>query len=258
MVVLFGCLLLSVSIMVFPFMPQDAPCQVLAWSLHFSFIYIMAPITGKTWRLYMIFYVGKKKLHSFNITTWRLSIYFLIIPSLGVLGYLIAWTIKEKDWTQWEVESNGENREYCYLNNMFLTISLACVGVLLLYLVRLAYGVKDVPRNFNESFWLGASIYTLSLILLFIIPISIIPSIPPEVKQVLGGIACLAALEAVLGFLFWRKFYMIWFHQEEIKKHHKDNEESDISTTDSSHMAAGNVSNGTGSYNNDTYTASRN
>ncbi|ETO14560.1 hypothetical protein RFI_22811 [Reticulomyxa filosa] len=243
-IILFGCLLLSVSIILLPFMPQDAPCQLMVWLLHFSFIFIMAPITGKTWRIYMIFYTAKKKFQRFNFTTTRLFLLFLVLPSLVILGYLLAWTFVQSNWTEWQVESDGTNKEYCSLNNIFLTISLACGVILLLWLVRLAVGVRDVPKNFNESFWLGAAIYTLALIMLFMVPISVINSVPPEAKQVLGGIASWIALEAVLGFIFWRKYYMIWFHGEEVKTKGKDqnSEDSNMSSTDSSNMAGSDLS----------------
>jgi len=159
----------------------------------------------------------------------------------------------QKDWTQWKVQPSGQNKEYCALNSVFLAVSLTCGFVLLLWLVRLAIGVKNVPKNFNESFWLGAAIYTLALIMLFMIPISVISSVPPEIKQALGGIACWIGLEGVMAFLFWRKFYMIWFHSEEIKnkKEEKSTEESSHgSATESSNMAGSELSSDGGSRSN--------
>ncbi|ETO23214.1 adhesin-like protein [Reticulomyxa filosa] len=242
-VILLGCLLLGISIILFPFMPQKVPCQLLAWLLHFSFVYIMAPITGKTWRIYMIFYTARKSLQRFNFTTTRLALFFIVTPSVIVFAYLLAWTLVQTKWTKWEVESNGNNKEYCSLDNIFLTVSLVCGLGILLWLVRLAIGVKDVPKNFNESFWLGASIYTLALIMLFMVPVSVITSVPPEAKQVLGGIASWIALEAVLAFLFWRKYYMIWFHSEEVKKVASPSEQSQMSSSGSG-MAGSTISTG--------------
>ncbi|ETO11886.1 hypothetical protein RFI_25488 [Reticulomyxa filosa] len=248
-VILFGCFLLSASIIVLPFMPQKVSCLLLPWLLHLSFVLILAPITGKTWRIYMIFYMASKKFKRFNFTTWKLALFFIILPLVVVVAYLLTWTFLQKDWTQWEVETNGENKEYCSLESLFLTISLTCGAVLLLWLVRLAIGVKGVPKNFNESFWLGAAIYTLALVMLFMIPISVINSVPPEVKQTLGGIAAWIALEAVLAFIFWRKYYMIWFHSEEMntRKSTTSPEDSGMSNTESSGMAASDLSSDRGS-----------
>ncbi|ETO25434.1 hypothetical protein RFI_11702 [Reticulomyxa filosa] len=223
-VTLFGCLLLSISIILFPFMPQNAPCQLLAWMTHFAFVYIFAPITGKTWRIYMIFYTAKRNLQQFNFTTWKLSLFFLCVPSLLILAYLLTWTFVQTSWTVWLVQKNGEHQSDCSLDSTFVSISLTCAGLILLWLIRLAIGVKDVPKNFNESFWLGASIYTLALIMLFMGPIAVISSISTEVKQVLAGVASWIALESVILFLFWTKYYIIWFHAEEMQKHAETDE----------------------------------
>ena len=142
-------------------------------------------------------------------TTRRLAKAFIISPLIVTSIYLCFWTIFQ-DWNeQWYIESDGSVLQYCQYNAIPLTMSAVIIILTLVWLIRLAIGVRTVPKNFNESFWLGGSIYTVGIVLLFLGPVSLIDSVSYSAKRVMAIISGFILQQSMLAFLFWIKFYLI-------------------------------------------------
>jgi len=97
------------------------------------------------------------------------------------------------------------------VHSTFLTFSFIIVFVALLVLVVLAASTRSAPANFRESLWLGACIYTVSIMLIFFIPMSLIPNFNINVIRGTGIICAIIVVHVILFFLFWIKFLVIWF-----------------------------------------------
>ncbi|ETO31328.1 metabotropic glutamate receptor 2 3 (mglur group 2), partial [Reticulomyxa filosa] len=156
------------------------------------------------------FQIAKKKLQIVDLSTGKLAVYFLLIPIACLFVYLIPWTFAV-DWSPHVViNSNGVVYKTCHYHSAFTSISLVCAAVFLAWIVQLAIGVRNVPKNFNESQWLGASVYTIAVVFLFVLPLAFIDGVSFVTQRMFVAVGCCIATEAMLLFLFGVKFYQIW------------------------------------------------
>jgi len=142
---------------------------------------------------------------------------------VGVLVYLIAWTLSQ-NWSKQFIITGGVIYQECEYLSGFTIVSLV-VGIgFLLWIVQLAISVRGVPKNFNESRWLGASVYTIAIVFLFVIPLALVKSVQLVAQRVFVAVGSFLATEAVLLFLFGVKFFKIWTGkaQKPTKKGHKE------------------------------------
>ncbi len=114
-----GCFLLSLLITILPWPPHGMGCEAVQWLIHYAFLFIMGPLAGKTWRIYMIFYMAKTKYTKFTWSTNRLALSFVGIPAVVIFAYLMTWTFVGVAWTRWEVTPTGVNNEYCWFHPGF-------------------------------------------------------------------------------------------------------------------------------------------
>jgi len=148
-------------------------------------------------------------LQSTNWSTSRLFITFVVAPAVVVLIYLIVWTLTQ-NWNKHFTISNSVIYQECEYSSGFTIVSLV-VGIgFLLWIVQLAVSVRGVPKNFNESRWLGASVYTISIVFLFVIPLALVNSVGLLTQRVFVMVGSFLATEAVLLSLFGIKFLKIW------------------------------------------------
>ncbi|ETO30022.1 hypothetical protein RFI_07098 [Reticulomyxa filosa] len=190
-VILLGSLIMGAFVVIAPLTPQYLNCVTQMWVLHFGF-------------------AAKQKLQKINWTTTRLSIYFLGIPVICLFVYLILWTLLGQWKTEFLVANDGLVYKECRYNSTFTIISLISAIIFLLWIVQLAVSVRGVPKNFNESRWLGASVYTISIVFLFVIPLGLIHSVSFIARRIFVSVGCWIATQSVLFFLFGIKFIQIW------------------------------------------------
>jgi len=208
--ILLGCLIMGLFIIIAPLAPQMTNCTAQLWLVHFGYLLIVFPIAGKTWRIYNIFFRARKRLEKSNWNTSRLFIIFVVIPFLGILIYLIVWTVVRKPTAQYNLDSSGIVYQSCEYSSAFSIISMVAGIAFLLWIVQLAVSVRGVPKNFNESRWLGASVYTISIVFLFVIPLAVLHNIYFVDQRTFVSVGCFIVTESVLLFLFSVKFVKIW------------------------------------------------
>ncbi|ETO23444.1 adhesin-like protein, partial [Reticulomyxa filosa] len=226
--ILLGCLLMGAFVFISPLAPQMTDCISQMWLIHLGLMLIIFPIAGKTWRIHNIFFRARKKLQSTNWSTSRLFATFLVIPFIIVAAYLVVWTLLQ-DWSkQFALDSDGVVYQKCQYISIFTIISMV-VGIgFLLWIVQLAVSVRSVPKNFNESRWLGASVYTISIVFLFVIPLAVLHSVHFVAQRVFVAIGCFLVTESVLFFLFGVKFFKIWNGTAQKSNKTKGNEASNV------------------------------
>jgi predicted outer membrane repeat protein len=215
-----GCTIMSLFVMLSPLAPQSVSCLAPVWLMHFGFALTIAPIAGKTYRISTIFHTAARAKRV-DLATTKLALYFIVAPTAALFVYMTAWTTaRANDWQRehWETLDNGDEREYCAYSPAFAATSMVVAVVTLLWLVYLAAGVRNVPRNFNESRWLGTSIYTIAMIFLFVVPLTTIDSVARPIRAVFAALGVFIATEAVLASIFGVKFYLIWKGDADMKK----------------------------------------
>jgi len=127
----------------------------------------------KTYRIYKIFNLKKLKIQTLtqlHLLKW-LGILLTIELIIRVINEAVspftltaAATPADADWTYYT---------YCYskYRNYFLVLSFGYKGILLLFGIFLAFQVKDVEKNFNESKLLGVTIYNCSFLGVVALPV---------------------------------------------------------------------------------------
>ncbi|ETO24157.1 hypothetical protein RFI_13000, partial [Reticulomyxa filosa] len=193
-VILAGAVVMGIFIILTPLSPQHPNCILLTWLLHFGFLLMAA----------------KQQARKVNWTTLRLTSYFLIIPGGLLFLYLVLWSLLGNWKSEFVVASDGVVHRECQYTPTFTIISLVAAIMFLLWVGQLAFSVRVVPKNFNESRWLGASVYTISIVFLFVIPLAFISSVSFIVQRIFVAVGCWIATQSVLAFLFIIKFVQIW------------------------------------------------
>lgn len=219
-VVLVGCVLFSISISLFVELPGNVNCAGYMWVLYYSLSLMLVPICGKTWAIYTIFALATN-LKEFKWTNKKLAAYFIGIPLFSVTVLLIVWSAAQSFDPVYVVDTtNGELIPECPFSfdsdnphSVYVILSIISVFMLFFFVCYVSWQSRSVPANFRESLWLGACIFTVTLVSIFFLPMLIINEESSQIvsiRKVAGIISAFIVLECILFFLFWIKFLIIW------------------------------------------------
>ena len=242
--ILIGLFIGGISILLVPY-SNVINCKINIWLIHLAFFLVCLPLAGKTWRIQAFFWVfqekqeleedkqkntakykkakrrrKKRKNEAFKWTTKRLFIYFVLIPMIILVIYLIIWSgLYWNDGPLYKQDNNsGQIVALCKINVEFVTISYLISFLFIFWLVKLAYDSRNVPTNFNASLYIATCIYVIFLIMIFLIPISLIDSINIKLKTIAFILLPFIAIVSMLIFLYFVKFAKIkgWIQKGKI------------------------------------------
>jgi hypothetical protein len=144
--------------------PHPYICALRIWLPPMAFILILAPLLAKTWRLHRIFTLKDWKVAP--ITLGRL----ILIACTLILGQIIICVLWISLGTIQPIIKNGTNRSVAYAlcgsnkaSRTLTYITFGYIGALLVAGAYLAFRVRKLPRDFNESRWIGFAIYNTLL-----------------------------------------------------------------------------------------------
>jgi ABC-type branched-subunit amino acid transport system substrate-binding protein len=196
--------------------PKEYLCALRIWLPPIAFVMMLAPLLAKTWRLHRIFTLGSLK--TTPIPLWKLVIIVAVLIGLQV-AICIAWisagsikpvivndkndaTVAYKICTQ-----NNNNRISSYVTYGYL-------GLLMLIGAYYAFRVRNLPKDFNESRWIGFSIYNT---LLFSIVIVILGYALVEFRVTVLILICVCTIAITTGvavFMMAPKFWDLILHPD--------------------------------------------
>jgi hypothetical protein len=154
--------------------PTATGCGVNAWLLTFGFTLMLAALLVKLGRLYLIFSSGR--LTVVKITNTQLGLVLFAACVVDILLNAI-WTgvapFAEKTVVvdAFRPAHNYRSCDWAPEATALMYVHIAWKATLLLVALVLTILTRSLPAAFNESTFLGASVYNVSVLLCFLLPI---------------------------------------------------------------------------------------
>ncbi|KAJ3153313.1 hypothetical protein HDU86_005268 [Geranomyces michiganensis] len=214
--ILLGAVVTYSDIIVFMSHNSDWNCIVHSWLKFLGFAILFGALMVKTFRIAYLFTTSKAKAGARAVMDERLSAYY-VIYLLFFVGALIIWTIipSQRPFVHDNVEPVIQGKTIVQYNHNQLCeyhsvhyVLLAFELLTLLTGTFLAIRVRNTPGAFNESKWLGISIYNYAV---FGILLSIASAIVKDVNinRAIEGALAFICSSTVIGCIFLPKFLII-------------------------------------------------
>lgn len=164
-VMLLGTLLGLGSAFVWFGKPTTWICALRIWLPPNAFLLILGPLLAKTWRLHRIF-----TLNDFKIQPIPLSRLVVLVLILQVIQIVICIFWISLGTIQPEIILDKEDKTLSYVicstkiaNRICLYLTYGYIGLLIVFGCYLAFKVRKLPKDFNESGWIARTMYNVFL-----------------------------------------------------------------------------------------------
>jgi len=217
-----GCIMAAVGCLALLGVDSAESCTASTWLINFAFLFMFGALIIKTYRIYKIFNMKKLKIQ--NITQLHLLQWLAYLCLIEVIIRVINEgispfelqafaTLTDADWS-YATECNSRYETY------FLVVSFGYKAILLLFGIFLAFQVKDVEKNFNESKLLGIAIYNCSFLTVVALPVLLVIQKNNPAAYMAFLVVCInyVAITTIL-ILTGSKAYVIYYHLEESNAH---------------------------------------
>eukprot|EP01130_Rhizamoeba_saxonica_P004064 TRINITY_DN1674_c1_g1_i1.p1 TRINITY_DN1674_c1_g1~~TRINITY_DN1674_c1_g1_i1.p1 ORF type:complete len:1133 (+),score=201.45 TRINITY_DN1674_c1_g1_i1:54-3401(+) len=218
-VIMFGVLLGYLSCLFWIISASPIVCIGRIFMPAIAFTFIFPPIIAKTFR---VWYLYRINVETKIISTFDLAKIVAIMVTIQAL-ILVLWAIDETPSTyQVYLEKEGllyESLE-CTSGDLYFYVVLVYDGILLLAASVVVFLNRKAPPPFNETLWIGYTIYTTLLISLVSIGIgSAITYIEdPYLFNSMYFFLSYFIVTSACVFLYFPKFYIVIFNQEKMVK----------------------------------------
>ncbi|XP_014680839.1 PREDICTED: metabotropic glutamate receptor-like [Priapulus caudatus] len=164
------CYLITFSLLA---KPSAAVCGLQRFGVGFGFSTMYAALLTKTNRISRIFDSASKSAKRPSFISPRSQVVIaLVLVSVQVVG-ACAWLIVERPQTR-QYYPEGRREEVilkCDIDDSSFLISLAYVMLLIITCTVYAVKTRKIPENFNESKFIGFTMYTTCIVWLAFVPI---------------------------------------------------------------------------------------
>lgn len=189
--------------------PQKWICALRIWLPPVAFVLMLAPLLAKTWRLHRIFSLATLK--TTPIPLWKLVV-MVICLCLVQVAICIAWIAAGTIEPQVVNDKQDTTNSYkictqSQANRICSYVTYGYLGALLLVGAYYAFRVRNLPKDFNESRWIGFSIYNT---LLFSIIIVILGYALVEFRVTVLILICVCTLAITFGILSFMMAPKLW------------------------------------------------
>jgi ABC-type branched-subunit amino acid transport system substrate-binding protein len=178
--------------------PTDWICALRIWLPPMALVIMLTPLLAKTWRLHRIFTLSTLKRTP--IPLWKLIVMVSCLSLIQVaicIAWISAGTIKPV------IIDDKQNVTRAYkicaqnnVNRICAYVTYGYLGLLMLIGAYYAFRVRNLPKDFNESRWIGFSIYNT---LLFSIIIVILGYSLTDFKVTVLILICVCTLAITFG-----------------------------------------------------------
>jgi len=150
---------------------SDAGCRAFPFTLGLGYVLMFGALYLKTWRLMVIF--RQQRMKMFKITLTEMCSYLALLM-LVEFGFNAAWvganppelrTVQGSPPPLTYQECGGTNF------NIWQISSFAYKGLFLFYGIFLAFMTRNLPTGYNESTWIGMSIYNMFFSVIVVLPV---------------------------------------------------------------------------------------
>lgn len=160
-----GAILGMGSVWVWIGYPTPHLCALRIWIPPLAFSLILTPLLAKTWRLVRIF-----SLATFKVEPIPLSTLVLIVGCLTSIQIVICivWISLGTIQVETVIDPHSSTHEYVVCkrnraNEIASYVTYAYNGLLIFISCYLAFRVRKLPKDFNESRWIVRTIYNTLL-----------------------------------------------------------------------------------------------
>ena len=166
-----GILVTYLAPIIFFLEPSLSACSVQKIIVSFGLTLSFAPLALKLNRIYRIFQCSKNLLHKPIMVSPRSQL--LISAAISMVGVLLATASVINDPPEIAKRYPGHREhviKYCALNSFTLVINLSYSSILMVVSTWYAFKTRAFPENFNETRYIGFTMYTTCLVLCGSIP----------------------------------------------------------------------------------------
>lgn len=198
------------AVLVLPYRSSAGVCTSFPILLCSGFTLIFASLFVKTWRLHSIF-----STRALSVVRIRNSDLARLLGALFLLDGVIylAWNLSDKPGPVLRPSSADRHADIweCTSSHfpVWFGLLLAPKAALMAWGVYLAYKVRAVAANFNESRWIGICIYNATVLGCVMLPLLEVMDSQPSAHYLLLALGVLATVGVALGALFGPKFLRI-------------------------------------------------
>ncbi|ODN00905.1 Metabotropic glutamate receptor 8 [Orchesella cincta] len=195
--------------------PNDWICGVQQFMTGFVFTVVYAALLTKTNRIARIFQAGKKSARrpSFISPRSQLVICSMMVSIQVLIN--VVWMLLQPPRAKYYYPSRHDNFLVCeaYINHSY---AVAFWYPLLIICVCTVYAVltRKIPEAFNESKYIGFTMYTTCIIWLAFVPIYFSTGTQVALRVTSMTVAISLSAYVMIACLFGPKLYIILFHPE--------------------------------------------
>ena len=170
-IMIIGCILGAGTTMVWLGRPHPWICALRIWLPPNAFLLILGPLMAKTWRLHRIFSISHLKVKPITLAT---LIWIVVVLQSVQLVICIFWIALGTIKTRTVDDPTDPTAAFalCDTNMAFRIctyITYGYIGLIILFGCYLSFKVRKLPKDFNESRWIGRTLYNISLFALLIL-----------------------------------------------------------------------------------------
>lgn len=212
LVVLLGLIVMSVAGITWAMVPNEAVCHARGWLTPFGMMIALGAVAVKSDRIRRIFNV--RKLQKLVLTNGMLlrTLILMALPQLVLSVVYSALPLVSAEFGRGPGSLDDHLVHMCRTASGFQTwyaVQLAVISLLLLFALYNAVQTRNAPSAFNESQWIGASVYLFALFMLLGLPLQVLVSSHPDTLAVLNGLGLGVAALSLAGLLFGTKCWAI-------------------------------------------------
>jgi len=166
-VFLLGCALLNLACFSMIGPNTDALCLTRMWVIHFFFVFALAPLFVKTFRLYKLLGVGAiipKRRAISNARTALMAVPFIAVEVIILLIFTFVDPNKREEMLEYD-ESSVTHRVVCgHDTRAFFIVQVIYQGGLVFVGCLLAYKTRNMKKEFRDNQQLILTMYNIALV----------------------------------------------------------------------------------------------
>ncbi|KAJ3097252.1 hypothetical protein HDU97_005051 [Phlyctochytrium planicorne] len=211
LIMVLGTLVAHGAIYAYTGEPTKASCIVQPWLVVMSFSITVSALITKNWRIYRIF--RNKFQVKMNMKDEELVKACFALIGVNIV-LMIVWTVVDPPQKAliplptsqfYSCRSNNQAFGWGMIGGLlFYNMLLLLVGVFL------AYSTRNVKGPFNESQYIGYTIYTMVLLNIILLPLSYVESMGAKFQYIFRAIAIEGSAAAVTINMFVPKIAMLF------------------------------------------------
>jgi hypothetical protein len=196
--------------------PRPYICALRIWLPPIAFLLIVTPLIAKTWRLWKIF-----NLSDFKVTPVPLSTLIIMVTALVLVQIIICVFWISMGTVQPELVNDLNDKTQAYVlckanlaNRISSYVTFGYIGLVLVVGCYLAYKIRKLPRDFNESKWIARTMYNIFLFAGLIIILGYALSRHYVVVLILICVCTLAICYGSIMLMMVPKIWTLWLRPE--------------------------------------------